>query len=144
MSYTPKESFLRASTFFWYGGDMNKGPTQVTEYQWRRGDMEDFIKDLYGVMWDGQAAMDYPANDTYYRVEVIGTRLSVVDAMHWEENENFTFKHAKQIVKNFKAGMYEDRLDEWPYALPGLEFLLQWLCFQKHIPAGKYSILVSW
>jgi hypothetical protein len=122
---------------------MADGPKLVTCYRWWRGDLEDFIKEIYGVEWDGQAAMDYPAQNTYYTCEVEGTRESVVYSMNWIE-EDMTFEHAEKIIEQFKNGEFEGRRHEWPYALPSLGFLLEWLCFQKHIPAGDYMITVWW
>lgn len=124
---------------------MANEPKLITRYEWWRGDLENFVKDIYGIDWDGQAAMDYPSQDTYAKVSVIGTRNSIIEAMNWiDDEELMTFKYAKSIVKQFKAGEFEKRRDEWPEALPSLEFLLQWLCFQKHIPAGEYLITVWW
>jgi hypothetical protein len=124
---------------------MTNGPTEITRYEWAREDLEDLLKEMYGVNWDGQAAMGFPSQSTYHEVEVEGTRQSIVYAMNWIDDEKLlNFKYAKEIITNFKAGMYVDRTNEWPFALPSLEFILQWLCFQGHIPCGNYMITVDW
>lgn len=121
---------------------MGNGPIEVTHYRWYWGDLEEFVKDLYGVEWDGQAAMQFPAQNTYAKENICGTEESVAGAVNWLERRA-TFEDAAILMDKFVRGECK-RSNEWPFFLPGLELLLEWLCYGGHIPAGYYTIEVHW
>jgi hypothetical protein len=118
------------------------GPKEVTRYEWDWNDLQDFIKDLYGVDWDGQAAMDFPAQNTYSNYTIKGTKHSVTCAVNWLERVA-EFEDASNMMDSFVRGECE-RQDAWPFFLPGLELLLEWLCYDGRIPEGDYTIKVWW
>lgn len=120
-------------------------PKEKTYIEWHYLDIEGFVKNLWGVQWQGGAAMDYPAQNTYEKVEVEGTKEAIAGSINWaDEDSDYTFEEGERVINAFRAGEYNERREEWPEGLPGLDLLLNWLCYEKHIPAGNYLILVWW
>jgi hypothetical protein len=121
-------------------------PKLVTRYEWWYGDIEKFVKNLWGVDWEGGAAMGFPHQDTYHDIDVtagyIGEGItSDGDTLfaRWMDEEH-THEEAKAVIEKFKAeGMPREE-----YADPGLELLLNWLAFEGHIKTGKYRVTVFW
>lgn len=123
-----------------------EGPKFVSYYEWWYADIEEFVKKLWGVKWEGSAAMYFPHQDTYEDVQVTGGELGVgypsegVELFTRWMSDDCTYDQAKEIIEKFKAhGMPREE-----GAKPSLEVLLNWLAFEEHIPTGKYRITVYW
>ncbi|AXH67363.1 hypothetical protein SEA_WOFFORD_226 [Streptomyces phage Wofford] len=121
-------------------------PEKVTYLEWHYIDMEEFVKNLYGQEWEGAAALGFPAQDTYHDFDVTGGQVydgindegEEVNALWMDEGH--TFDQAKAVIEKFKTeGMPREE-----FADPGAELMLNWLCHEGHIPAGKYRIIVWW
>ena len=123
-----------------------EGPKFVSYYEWWYQDIQEFVQKLWGVKWEGGAAMYFPAQDTYHDVDVTGGYLDeYVDdegktKMTRLMDEFTTFEESKAAIEKFKAeGMPREE-----GALPSVEMLLNWLAFEEHIPTGKYRVTVYW
>lgn len=123
-----------------------EGPKLVSYFEWWYCDIEEFVKNLWGVKWEGSAAMYFPGQDTYQDVDVdagyLGEGLDSDGKQIFTRwlTENYTHEEGKQIIEKFKAhGMPREE-----GAKPSLEVLLNWLAFEEHIPTGKYRITVYW
>lgn len=125
-----------------------EGPKLVSYYEWWYQDIQEFVKNLWGpkAVWEGGAAMGFPAQNTYDDVEVTGGYIDEgIDSngktitTRWMD-EAHTYDEAKELLENFKKnGMPREE-----YADPGLELLLNWLAFEEHIPTGNYRVTVHW
>lgn len=123
-----------------------KMPEEKTRFEWWYIDIEEFIKNIWGVKWEGGAAMGFPAQDTYFDFDVDGGEFGIgIDengkerTAHWMTEEH-DLEQAREIIEKFKSeGMPREE-----YAEPGPELLLNWFCHEGLIPAGKYRILVFW
>lgn len=123
-----------------------EGPKLVSYLEWWYCDIEEFVKKLWNVKWEGGAAMYFPAQNTYQDVDVTGGELCDGFTKDGKElfarwmTEDSTHEEAKEIIEKFKAhGMPREE-----GAKPSLELLLNWLAFEEHIPTGKYRITVYW
>ncbi|UOW93604.1 hypothetical protein SEA_PINKIEPIE_211 [Streptomyces phage PinkiePie] len=115
-----------------------EGPVEATRLEWHYLELQEFVKNLWGVEWEGGAAMGFPAQDTYYDVEVDYGVQEGDELKLWIDD--YTFEEAKAAIEKFKAeGMPREE-----YAEPGAQLLLNWLSYEGHIPAGNYRILVWW
>lgn len=115
-----------------------EGPKLVSYLEWHYGDIQNFVKNLWGQKWEGAAAMGFPHQDTYRDVDVDfgveeGDELNL-----WIDD--YTFEEAKAAIDKFKAeGMPRKECAE-----PGIQLLLCWLAYEGHIEKGNYRVTVYW
>lgn len=114
------------------------GPKEVVRFEWHHLDIVGFVKNLWGVEWEGNAAMGFPSQNTYYDVEVDFGVQEGDELNLWIDG--YTFEEAKEIIDNFKA----NGMPRKDYADPSANVLLNWLSYEGHIPKGQYRILVWW
>jgi hypothetical protein len=123
-----------------------EGPVEVTKLEWWYGDIEEFVKKLWGIKWEGGAAMGFPAQDTYRDIDVTGgwqgeglDSEGVEREALWMDEE-FDLDEARALIEKVKnEGMPREE-----YANPGVELILNLLAHDGHIPTGDYRVTVYW
>jgi hypothetical protein len=122
------------------------GPKLVGYLEWWYQDIQDFVKEVWGIEWKGGAAMGFPAQNTYVDIEATGGWFGVGIDSEEVEREALWIDEAHDrdqayalIEKVKKEGMPREE-----YADPGLELVLNLLVNEDRIPAGKYRVTVHW
>lgn len=123
-----------------------EGPQLVSYYEWWYQDVRDFIEKLWGIKWEGAAAMGFPAQNTYHDFEVTGgwqgeglDSEGVEREALWMD-ECYDLEQARALIEKVRS----EGMPRKEFADPGIELVLNLLAHDKYIPTGDYRITVHW